>query len=268
MSIVCFKARTLFCGFGVLAAATPAPAQSCAAPGYAIVVSAADGSVLDSAFLVTTARAIALRWQTPSTRRGAHLQWRRVRERSLPDIPRWADDWRPEPVHRAELVLVLRRRGRATVSAPSPASRDAAFDRSLESIVRDPMPASPEFPPLPSAIAGDTLALRVRFGGESDEGGPGVIRFASQQTAVLVTPGSLEVAPPRQPASAGQRPQATVKYDVTTEGQVDPRSIQILDADPRELGRNIQDALLRARFTPATTNCQAVRISVLQNFGG
>jgi hypothetical protein len=246
---------------------TSVAAQSCTAAGYAIAVTAADGSVLDSAFLSTAVRAIALRWQTPSGRRGSHLQWRRVRERTLPDIPRWADDWRPEAAHRAEVVIVLRRRGRPTINVPDLASGEAAFDRSLESIVRDPMPASPDLPTLPSNLVADTLALRISFGANVADG-PGVIRFAAAQTAVLVTPGSLVVAPPRQPAAAGQRPSATVKYDVTVEGHVDPRSIQILDADPRELGRNIQDALVRARFTPATTNCVPIRMSVLQNFGG
>lgn len=261
----------------VLVAATPIAAQQCNVPGYAVQVTAADGATLDDAFLDEMARTVALRWATPSVRRADFLMWRRVRERTLPDIPRWADDWRPDSTHVAAVTLILRRRGRADISDPSPTSGDRMFDRSLESIVRDPLPGSPEWPSLPASVTADSIALHVVFGAKSDAPVPGVIRFAGDQTPVMVSANSLSITfTPRATSTLGGRSTsapssagiaATVKYDVTTNGTVDPRSIQIVEATDRDFGRAVQDALLRARFTVATTNCQPVRISVLQRFG-
>lgn len=252
-------------------------AQSCSSPGYAIQVSAADGAELDSAFLHEAARSVAQRWATPSLRRADFVNWRRVRDRTIPEIPRWADDWRPDSTHRATAVLVIRRRGRPSISAPAPASGDRLFDNSLESILRDPLPGSPDLPAIPANVTADSLALRIDFGARPDAPLPGVIRFASVQENVILTPGSLNVqytqrAPttlrnPNAIGGAGQRLDATVKYDVTAEGMVDPRSIQLIEGGDRDFARAVQDALARARFTPATTNCRPVRISVIQRFG-
>ncbi len=260
----------------LVAISAPLHAQ-CAVPGYALQVTAADGATLDSAFLSEAARTVALRWATPSVRRADFVMWRRVRERTLPAIPRWADDWRPAANHAAEVVLVLRRRGRADISDPSPASGDRLFDRSLESIVRDPLPGSPELPALPASVTADSVALRIVFGAKPEGPVPGVIRFASEQSPVSVVANSLTISyTPRTPTTVvgrgAQAPSAgdivaTVKYDITEEGTVDPRSIQIVDATNRDFGRAVQDGLLRARFTAATTNCQRVRISVIQRFG-
>lgn len=254
--------------------AAPMRAQQCNAPGYALQVTAADGATLDSAFLHDAVRAVAHRWATPSVRRADFVTWRRVRERSIPDIPRWADDWRPTSANTASVVLVLRRRGRPTISEPE-RSADQLFDRSIGSIVRDPLPGSPDLPEIPASVTADTLALRVEFGAKPEAPVPGVIRFASVQAEVILTPGTLNVSFQQRAPTSLNRPNsvtttnlnATVKYDVTTDGQVDPRSIQLLEAGDRDFGRAVQDALIRARFTPATTNCQPVRISVLQRFG-
>ena len=251
--------------------------QQCMSPGYAIHVSAADGASLDSAYLSDAARSVALRWATPSLRRADFVNWRRVRERAIPEVPRWADDWRPVEANRATVTLVLRRRGRPTISEPSPGSSDRLFDQSLASIVRDPIPASPELPGIPASVTADTLALRIEFGAKPEMLVPGVIRFASIQDDVILIPGTLNVnyaqrAPttlrnPNTPGGPGQPLTATVKYDVTAEGTVDPRSIQVLDAGDRDFTRAVVDAVARARFTPATTNCRPVRVSVIQRFG-
>jgi TonB family protein len=247
--------------------------QQCMTPGYAIRVSAADGASLDSAFLSDAAQ----RWATPSLRRADFVNWRRVRERAIPEVPRWADDWRPAESNRATVTLVLRRRGRPTISEPSPGSGDRLFDRSLSSIVRDPIPASPELPDIPASVGKDTLALRIEFGAQPETLDAGVIRFAGTQDDVILIPGTLIVnytqrmptslRNPNAAGGPGQPLTATVKYDVTAEGTVDPRSIQVIDSGDREFARAVTDAVARARFTPATTNCQPVRISVIQRFG-
>jgi TonB family protein len=251
--------------------------QQCMTPGYAIHVSAADGASLDSAYLSHAARTVALRWATPSLRRADFVNLRRVRERAIPEVPRWADDWRPVESNRATVTLVLRRRGRPTLSGPSPGSGDRLFDQSLASIVRDPIPASPELPGIPASVSADTLALRIEFGAQPESLVPGVIRFASVQDDVILVPGTLIVnytqrtpttlRDPNAAGGPGQPLTATVKYDVTAEGTVDPRSIQVLDSGDREFTRAVTDAVARARFTPATTNCQPIRVSVIQRFG-
>ncbi len=246
--------------------------------GYPITVTALGDVRVDRAYLNEVARAVAHRWETPSAQRATYTQWRRVRERTLPDIPRWADDWTPNVTHRASTVIVLRRRGRPTMRVES-ASDDRLFDRSLMTIVRDPMPASPILPELPASVEGDTLALQVRFGVEPEGPEQGLIRFAGVQQPASLMPGSLLIDyQQRRSVSVGQRMQSSVavmegfniiyKYDIQVDGTVDPRSIQLLEANDRDLARAIQDALVKARFTPATTNGVSVRVTVVQVFGG
>ncbi len=266
----------LLIGLLTIAPLSRAEAQ-CAVGGYPITVAALGDATADSTFLASTARIIALRWATPSLRRTDFTQWRRVRERTLPEIPRWADDWRPDSSHKAEFVIVLRRRGRSDLLQPTTSSSDRLFDRSLESVLRDPLPGSPDLPLLPASVSADTLALRVRFGVEPETLMPGMVRFAAIQTPVEVVPGTLQMTFQRRaPTTIGGRNtsaaaavsgiEATVKYDVTVEGTIDPRSLQLVDSNDREFGRTVMDALVRARFNAATTNCQPVRISVLQKF--
>jgi hypothetical protein len=246
--------------------------------GYPITVSVVGDARVDRAYLNEVARAIAHRWETPSAQRATYTQWRRVRERTLPEVPRWADDWTPNVVHRASAVLVLKRRGRPTMRIES-ASDDRTFDRSLMSVVRDPMPASPILPELPAGVEADSLVLQVKFGVEPEGPEQGLIRFAGVQQPAALMPGSLLIDyQQRRSVGVGQRMQSSVavmegfnviyKYDIDANGLVDPRSIQLLEANDRDLARAIQDALVKARFTPATSNGIAVRVTVVQVFGG
>jgi hypothetical protein len=270
--------RLTFAVVLLLATATNSGAQV-SSEGFPVTVIAADGANVSVEFLNATANAIAHRWVTPSNQRATFTQWRRVRARTLPEIPRWADDFTPAATHRASTVLVLRRRGRPTISAPSPASGDAFFDGSLASVVRDPMPASPAFPDIPASVSADTLALRVSFGIEPAEPGHGVIRFAAVQEPAALVPGSMNIDyRERRTVAPGERLQSSVavlegfniivKYDILVDGSVDPRSIQVLESNDRDLQRAIELALQRARFVPARTNRISVRTTVVQLFGG
>jgi hypothetical protein len=242
-------------------------AQSCADSGYPLGVSALSPAELDSGYLAGVARSFAYRWQVPSNSRQGLSAWRRVRERTLPPAPRWADDLTPEPSLRASMRVTILKNGRLRAAAPEPVSGERSFDRSLPTIASDPLPQPPEMPVFPAGVAGDSVIVLVTFGGEPPAGAA-VVRFAAQQTPVLLTPGTLEVRPPASSnSSLAPRPRATVKYDVTETGEVDPRSIEILETSDRALGKAIRDALVRALFRPATSNCRPIRMTVLQKFG-
>lgn len=249
-------------------ASAEASAQRCDLPGYAVVVQAADGAPLDTAYLNALARALAFRWQTPSARRADHAGWRRVRLRRLPPEPRWADDWSPESQHRAEMLLTVRRNGRLRAADPAPASGDRNFDRSLRTIATEPIPGAPDIPALPEGFTGDSLLVRVRFGAPDVPEGAGVVRFASAQTAVQLIPGTLEVVPRGNSGGrGGTSPSATVKYDVSADGTVMPSTVEILESSSPELTAAIREGLMRARFVAATSNCRPIAMSVLQRFG-
>ncbi len=270
--------RLLLASLLLATSATAAVAQA-SSEGFPITVTVMDSAQVDREFLNATARAIAHRWVTPSNQRATFVQWRRVRARTLPDIPRWADDFTPNATHRAATVIVLRRRGRPSMSALSPASGDATFDSSIPTVLRDPMPASPPLPDLPPSVTADSIALRVTFGIESNEPNRGEIRFAAIQEPVALQPGTMNVDyRERRTVAPGERLQSSVavlegfnviiKYDVTTDGNVDPRSIQVLETNDRDLSRAIELAQQRARFVPARTNGMSVRTTVVQLFGG
>lgn len=249
-------------------ASAEAAAQRCALPGYALVVQATEGAPLDSAYLNALARSLAFRWQTPSARRADHSGWRRVRVRTLPPEPRWADDWSPETQHRAEMLLTIRRNGRLRAAEPAPASGDRTFDRSLRSIATEPMPGAPDLPELPAGVSGDSIVVRLLFGAEQIPEGAGVIRFASEQSSVQLIPGTLEVVPRGNSSGrGGTAPRATVKYDVSADGVVTPSSVEILESSSPELTAAIREGLMRARFVAATSNCRPIAMSVLQRFG-
>lgn len=250
-------------------AAERAGAQSCPLPdgtlGYAVTALSAD--VVDSAYLTTFARAAAYRWRVPSSRRGTHDGWERVANRLLTPEPRWADDWTPEAKHRAHLTLVVRRDGKVVLAGTPLLSGDRTFDRSLESIAHEPMPAAPGFPRLPQSFIGDSAVITLTFGDEP-EPGAGVARFAAQQRPVRLVPGTLNIVAPREQGTPSARSRrATVKYDVTVDGIVARGSIEVLQSSDRELSRAIEEALASARFTPAQSDCRAIAQSVLQNFG-
>jgi hypothetical protein len=258
-----------------LAAAAPAAAQdspfqtrACPVPaairGYPVWVKAADATALDSAWTRAVADAVARRWEPPSRRRASYPGLIRLRERVQPPEPRWPDDWGPSARHVARVQVTLRRGtipGEPAITTPS---GDRAFDRTLPTLFREGAPGSPELPALPTGV--DSVRLVVGFGTEPEEGA-GAVRFAAQQTPLTVVPGSLTVTRPPSPGSVGPPQPVTVKYDVDASGRLVPGSIDVLEGSDRALVNAIQSGLVRARFTPARSNCRPVALSVVQQFG-
>ncbi|HEU4881040.1 MAG TPA: hypothetical protein VFT45_02310 [Longimicrobium sp.] len=242
--------------------ACPVPA---AIQGYPVWAKAADGTALDSAWARSVGDAVARRWEPPSRRRGNFAALNRLRDRLQPPEPRWPDDWAPSARHVARVEVTLRRDtrpGEATVTAPS---GDRAFDRTLPELFRDGAPGSPDLPALPAGL--DSVRLVVGFGTAPEEGA-GMVRFAAQQTPLAVVPGTLTVARPSTAPSAGPPLPVTVKYDVDAAGRIIPGSIQVLEGSDRSMNSSVQAGLLRARFTPAQSNCRPIPLSAVQQFGG
>lgn len=255
----------------VTAQDSPFHTRACPVPagvqGYPVWVRAADATALDSTWTRSVADAVARRWEPPSRRRGTFPGLNRLRDRVQPPEPRWPDDWTPEARHVARVEVTLRRGtrpGDAVVTAPS---GDRAFDRTLPGLFRDGAPGSPDFPALPAGL--DSVRLLVGFG-MAPEPGAGVVRFAAQQTPLAVMPGSLVVTRPASPrgAAPGPPPAVTVKYDVDAGGRIVAGSIEVLDGSDRAMMNSVQAGLLRARFTPAQSNCRPVPLSAVQQFGG
>jgi hypothetical protein len=244
-------------------------AQGCATPGYLFAVEAPALGASDSTYLQEMARALAYRWPVPSKRRESYTNWRRVRRRTLPPAPRWADDYLPADTLRARFDIVVPRRGKPRALEPALKSGDEVFDRSLRLMVTDPMSASPDLPAFPASVSADSIVVTVHLGALPDSVRAGRIRFAAGQRPVELVPGSLEFNAPRGPNTppASQR-FATVKYDVNEHGQVVPSAIEVLDSSDRDLADAIRAALGRARFRAAEQDCRAVTISVVQTFRG
>jgi hypothetical protein len=244
-------------------------AQTCGTDGVILAVSSPMLTAADSAYLQAAARALAYRWPVPSRRRESYTQWRRVRRRTLPPEPRWADDYEPAPGTRAEFRIIVPRRGKLRAEEPTRASGDDLLDRSLRLMVTDPMPASPELPPFPASVAGDSLVLTVHLGAAPDSVPSGLIRFAVAQRRVELVPGTLEFSAPRSASTppASQR-YATIKYDVNENGQIVPSSVEVLDSSDRELVDAIRAALNRARFRAAEQGCRPITMTVVQTFRG
>lgn len=236
------------------------------AQGYPMWVKAADGTTLDSAYARALADAAARRWEPPSPRRGSIPGLGRLRSRILPPEPRWPEDWAPSARHAAHAEVTLRRTDRPALLHVVQPSGDRAFDRSLEPIFRDGAPASPDLPALPAGLAGDSLRVMIGFGG-APEPGAAVVRFAVHQEPVRVVPGSLNVSRPAQSGRDGP-PAATVKYDVDPAGRLVPGSLEVLHSSDRAFADAVRDGLMRARFTPARSDCRPVSLSVVQTFGG
>ena len=248
---------------------SPFQARSCPLPagtlGYPVSVGAADGTALDSAYARTLADAVARRWEPPSPRRRSFPGLNRLRDRVQPPEPRWPDDWRPQARHVARVEVTLRRGGRpgeARVTAPS---GDRAFDRSVADAFGEGAPGAPALPALPAGV--DSVRVAVGFGAAPDPGAAQV-RFAVQQTPVVVVQGTLQVARPQAAGTSITPPTATVKYDVDASGRIVPTSIDVLASSDRAMEEGIRGGLLRASFVPAQSNCRAVPLSVVQQFGG
>lgn len=239
----------------------PLPAGSV---GYPITVSVAPVSAatrIDRAWLEEWASAAALRWPVPSHRRTELPEYRNVAQRVLPDAPRWADDWLPSARHRAEAQVTVHRGGAAAFSIVR-GSGDGFFDRTLPGIVDDPLPASPTLPTLPPG-APDSVRLVVRFGIEpaaGDSASIGVARFARQQRAVRVVPGTLSVL-------GAPSDRAVVAFVVETDGLVSPASITVLSGSRQTIGDAVREGLLDAKFMPAEGDCEKIRLTVIQQFG-
>lgn len=262
------------CAAALLAAAEAQAQQSpfatgaCPVPagmqGYPVWARAADGTAVDSAFARSLADAVARRWEPPSPRRRSIPGLNRVRSRLQPPEPRWPDDWRPQAQHVGRVEVTLRRTGRpgeARVTAPS---GDRAFDRSLTDAFTDGAPGAPALPATPAGL--DSLRVAVGFGTEP-EAGAAVVRFAAQQSPVVVVQGTLTVAQPPRSGMGGAASAATARYDVDASGRIVPGSIDVLTSTDRTMEQNVRAGLLRARFTPAQSNCRAVPLTVVQTFG-
>lgn len=141
------------------------------------------------------------------------------------------------------------------------ASGDKRFDASLESMVLQPLPGAPTLPPLP-ATGAESLRVDIHPG-ERPSPSAAHVEFAMEQEPVRLVPGTLRVqAPP-----TSRSPRATVKYDVNTDGLVVLGSFEVLESSDPEFGRAVQEALSRARFTPAESNCRKITMTVVQTFG-
>ena len=245
---------------------TAVAAQGCATGGFLLAVEAPELTDADTAYLRQVAEALAYRWPVPSRRRDSYVGWHRVRKRTLPPEPRWADDYAPASTVHAAFRMVVPRRGKPRAFDPHQVSGDDLFDRSLKQMVTDPLPASPAIPALPSAFTGDSLVFIVHLGEIPDTVRAGGVRFAAIQRPVELQ-GSLEITAPR---AAGTPPSsqrfATMKYDVDEHGSVVPSTIEVLDSSDRELVQAIRTALVTARYRPAEQSCRPVRITVVQTF--
>ena len=104
--------------------------------------------------------------------------------------------------------------------------------------------------------------------GEEPGDSDAVVRFAAQQTPVRPVRSSLRVtlSRPVSSSAATARVMATVKYDVGLDGGAS--NLQVLRALPSAFGEAVGEAVLRARFTPAQSNCRPVAQSVVQDFEG
>lgn len=264
------------CAAALLAAGGTAQAQqspfatgTCPVPagmqGYPVWARAADGAALDSAFARSLADAVARRWEPPSPRRRSIPGLNRVRTRLQPPEPRWPDDWRPQAQHVARVEVTLRRTGRPGEARLTAPSGDRAFDRSLADAFADGAPGAPALPALPAGL--DSLRVAVGFGTEP-EAGAGVVRFAVQQSPVVVVQGTLTVAQPPRSGMGGAAAAATARYDVDASGRIVPGSVDVLTSTDRTMEQNVRAGLPRARFTPAQSNCRAVPLTVVQTFGG
>jgi hypothetical protein len=232
--------------------------------GYPVIATSPTPSA-DAEWLESVAHAAAYRWRVPSSRRNEYAGWERVRNRRLPPEPRWADDWGPDARHRAVVHLTLSRDPARSQLQLVSGSGDRRFDRSLESIVREPMPGSPPLPQLPSAYDGDSLIVALEFGHAAATEPHGMVRFAAAQTRGELHRNTLRVDPP--PGHRGPFPQTTVKYDVLETGRVDPSSIEFVRSQGRQFEEVIRNGLLMARFSPPTSNCRPIAQSFVQTFG-
>lgn len=239
-----------------------------AAPGYPVVATSDEPNV-HPFWLESVANAAAYRWVVPSRVRGRHTQWRNVRSRVLPPEPRWADDWTPDARHSASLAVTLYRDGTTGTPVLERPSGDPLFDESLATIFEDPLPASPAFPAVPAA-AGDSVRLVLVFGEEPTAPVAGLARFAAHQSPVEII-GGLRIRVPyvtnelRRPPPPP--PTVVAKYDVDAAGTFLPETFEVLLGAGQPFAQAVSEALMRAQFRAARSNCRPIALTVLQVFG-
>lgn len=248
----------------------PAPDVPAACPitpdqhGYPVSAVAIEPASLDSAFLTQMASAAAYRWRVPSPARLRLQGWERVSSRIRPPQPRWADDWRPRARHKARMIVTIYTDSRAPTVSVVENSGDDLFDRSLASMINEPLPDSPFLPPVP-LDAGDSVRVELRPGyPATDLARERDIEFAIEQRPVRIAAGGLSV---RRPAYLTVPPRATMKYDVSDEGRLILGSIEILDASEQLFADAVEEALRRGRFVAARSNCKPIALTVVQRFG-
>ena len=169
------------------------------------------------------------------------------------------------PALGAQACPVLFRDGRPPRGDLIRLSGDKRFDESIQSIVRDSLPASPPLPSFPDGASGNSLPVLLTFG-EIPTGVASIVRFAAVQSPVELQRRSLRVV--AAPAGTRERfPMGTMKYDVRENGTIDFQSIEFLQSIPRTFEDIIRDGLREARFKPATSNCRPIAQTVVQTFG-
>jgi TonB family protein len=259
--------RLAACAVCLLALPSVLSGQSCpdVDPAAGYPVSAVSDGPVNLEWLTVVARSAAYRWKVPSRRRNLYAGWERVQRRTLPPEPRWADDWTSKADHQAIATLVLFRNAERNRLELTETSGDKTFDESLRSIVNDPMPASADFPALPKDAA-DSVVIGMVFGAVPSGERVALVRFAAHQTRIELDRASLRIDPPA--GHRGDFPIMTVKYDVTESGRVNPASIEFVRSTGGRAYENaVRDGLVRARFTPPTSNCRPVSQTVVQTFG-
>ena len=236
-------------------------------------VQAGEAVTLDTTFLTAAARSFAHRWMVPSAKREVVLGWARVRERTLPPEPRWADDWFPGEEDRAMVTVMLYKDGRVRTVVAKSLSGDTLFTQSLASMVDAPLPTSPAVPTIPAELKADSLMLKLSFGFDDVMGTRGVQHFAAIQTPALLEgpiggaagggAGSGRRNRPGGSANEGSV-RLTLKFDVTATGEVKPNSIEVIESTDAGAATRVRDMLSRVRLKPATSNCRDIPLTVLQ----
>jgi len=227
--------------------------------GYPVSVAAPDHD-LPADYLDGLANALARRWLVPSRRRHSYPGAEDVRIRVDTPEPRWAVDWKPGVQHLAEYEVQFNPASGQMSARLVQGSDDPFFDASLETVFSDrpgweyPLPSSPS--------SASNVRLTVRFGRVATAGA-GVAHFAVQQSPIRLIKGSAQPVHPR--AAVGNRAgDVTVKYEVTEDGVVRPRSLTILRSDAAPFSQAVLTAMRSARFRPAQSNCRPVSQSVVQ----
>jgi hypothetical protein len=265
--------RTLALAVAGALAATPALAQSpfwteqCPLPagflGYPVSVRAADGAPLAAEYAASVADAVARRWEPPSAARRHYGGLARLRERARTPEPRWPQDGLPSAGDTARVTVTLHRAAAPGEARLLAGSGDRAFDRLVLEHFRSPAPATPPLPALPAGT--DSVRVEVGFGVQP-AADAAVVRFAAQQTAARLVPGSMLVSAMSRPRTGRAQTVVTVKYDIDAGGRINRGSIEMLSGGGTTFANSLLDALPSTQGVAAVSNCRPVASSVVQIF--